>query len=212
MRAQQLERNFMTQSKVGVVRSNRADVDEVVDVMSTGFFNDPVIRWFFPDVRERDAQLRLFFQPFVVEAYAEGEVHLTDDRAGAALWLPVDVSAHAQAEDLAAMFEESVGATCAARIGVFGVRAAATHPGSVNHDYLPFVAVRPEGQGAGRGAALLHHRHARLDEQGRPAYLTASNRRSAKLYERLGYHRLPIAIDLPEGPSLYPMWREPISV
>jgi GNAT superfamily N-acetyltransferase len=201
----------MTQSKINVVRSNRADVDEVVEVMSTGLFGDPVIRWFFPDLSERDAQLRHFFQPFVEEAYAEGEVHLTDDRMGAALWLPVDVSAHAHAEDLAAMFEDSVGAPSAARIGAFGVRAAATHPTSVNHEYLPFVAVRPERQGAGLGAAMLDHRHTRLDEQGRPAYLTASNQRSAMLYERLGYHRLPVTIDLPEGPSLYPMWREPIS-
>jgi GNAT superfamily N-acetyltransferase len=179
--------------------------------MSTGFFNDPVCRWFFPGESEREAQHPPFFRPFIEEAYGTGEVYMTDDRAGAALWLPVDVSAHAEDSDLAAMFENSLGPSSAARIGVFGVRSAAIHPTSVDHDYLPFVAVRPERQGAGRGAALLSHRHAWLDEQGRPAYLTASNQRSAKLYERLGYQRLPATIDMPDGPSLYPMWRSPIS-
>ena len=196
--------------KVNVIRSDRSDIDEVVTIMSTGFFDDPVCRWFFPDENEREARHPAFFQPFVEEAYVKGEVYMTDDRAGAALWLPVDVSAHAQDSDLAAMFENSVGPSSAARIGVFGVRAAATHPTSVDHDYLPFIAVRPELQGTGRGAALLNHRHAWLDEQGRPAYLTASNERSAKLYERLGYLRLPVTIDMPDGPSLYPMWRTPI--
>jgi GNAT superfamily N-acetyltransferase len=197
-------------SKVSVVRSDSSDIDEVVDIMSTGFFGDPVCRWFFPDESERAAQHAAFFQPFVEEAYAKGEVYMTEDRAGAALWLPVDVSVHAQDPDLAEMFENSVGPSSAARIGVFGVRAAALHPTSADHDYLPFIAVRPEQQGAGRGAALLDHRHAWLDEQGRAAYLTASNQRSAKLYERLGYLRLPVTMDMPDGPSLYPMWRTPV--
>jgi GNAT superfamily N-acetyltransferase len=195
--------------KVSVVRSDRSDIDEVVEIMSTGFFADPVCHWIFPDESERKALHPHFFRPFVEEAYADGEVYLTDDRAGASLWLPVDVSVHAEAPDLAAMFEDSVGPSSAARIGAFGIRSAANHPTSVNHDYLPFIAVRPESQGAGRGRALLDHRHAWLDEQDRPAYLEASNLRSAKLYERLDYLRLPVTTDMPDGPSLYPMWRKP---
>ncbi|GAA3054787.1 GNAT family N-acetyltransferase [Pseudonocardia yunnanensis] len=198
-------------SKVCVVRSDRSDVGEVVDIMSTAFFDDPVCRWFFPDERQRETQHPPFFWPLVEEAYTNGEVYLTDDRAGAALWLPVDVSAHTRPPDLARMYEDSVGPSSAARIGVFGALNAAIHPTSINHDYLPFIAVRPEWQGSGRGAALLDHRHAWLDEHSRPAYLTASNQRSAKLYERLGYRRLAGTIDMPDGPSLYPMWRNPIS-
>jgi GNAT superfamily N-acetyltransferase len=194
-----------------VVRSDRSDVGEVVDIMSTAFFDDPVCRWLFPDELRRETQHPPFFWPLVEEAYAKGEVHLTDDRAGAALWLPVDVSVRARTPDLARMFEVSVGSSSAARIGLFGERSAELHPTAADHDYLPFIGVRPEWQGTGRGTALLNQRHTWLDRHGRAAYLTASNQRSAKLYERLGYRRLPGTLDMPDGPSLYPMWRDPVS-
>ncbi|MCH6171027.1 GNAT family N-acetyltransferase [Pseudonocardia alaniniphila] len=180
--------------------------------MSTAFFDDPVCRWFFPDEAQRETQHPPFFWPLVEVAYAHGEVYLTDDRTGAALWLPVDVSAcRTRTPDIARMFEGSVGRSSAARIGALGARSAEIHPMSINHDYLPLIAVRPEWQGTGHGAALLDHRHAALDQRGRAAYLTASNQRSAKFYERFGYRRLAVTIDVPGGPSLYPMWRNPVS-
>jgi hypothetical protein len=56
---------------------------------------------------------------------------------------------------------------------------------------------------------LVRDRLAALDSQGLPTYLEASNRDSARLYERLGYKRLDRTTDMPGGPSLYPMWRNP---
>jgi len=56
---------------------------------------------------------------------------------------------------------------------------------------------------------LLRDRLTALDEQGVPAYLEASSLDSARLYERLGFRRLAQTTDIPGGPSLYPMWRDP---
>jgi hypothetical protein len=48
----------------------------------------------------------------------------------------------------------------------------------------------------------------RCDREGVPAYLEASGARNRDLYLRLGF-RVTGEIRLPDGPSMWPMWREP---
>ena len=62
----------------------------------------------------------------------------------------------------------------------------AAHP-RFAHWYLPWLAVRPERQGAGLGAALLREGLARVDADGLPAYLETPNPRAIPLYERHGF-------------------------
>src|ERR1700734_2605859 len=102
-----------------------------------------------------------------------------------------------------------IGEDYAKRIAAFDERSTANHPDHEDHFYLPFIAVRPQFFGHGIGTALLRDRLAALDSQGLPTYLEASNCDSARLYERLGYKRLDRTTDMPDGPSLYPMWRDP---
>jgi len=74
------------------------------------------------------------------------------------------------------------------------------------------LAVRPDRQGRGTGAALLAAGHAVLDQvPGTPAYLEASSPRALDLYLARGYALLPGApFHLPgDGPPLWPMWRQP---
>lgn len=83
------------------------------------------------------------------------------------------------------------------------------HPAGRAHEYLWMIAVAPARQGEGLGAALIRHVLERCDREGLPAYLEASSERSTKLYERLGYSFTDNTIDLPDGPRMFPMWREP---
>jgi GNAT superfamily N-acetyltransferase len=86
----------------------------------------------------------------------------------------------------------------------------AHHPAGVPHQHLAILAVRPGRQGLGLGTALLNARHHDLDHDGVPAYLEASSPRARDLYQRHGYTMRPgAAFRLPEGPLLWPMWREP---
>jgi GNAT superfamily N-acetyltransferase len=68
--------------------------------------------------------------------------------------------------------------------------------------------VRPALQGQGVGTALLADMLARCDEEGMGAYLEASNDDSRRLYER---HEFVVqqALRIPEGPSMWAMWRAP---
>ncbi|MFC7548157.1 GNAT family N-acetyltransferase [Plantactinospora sp. GCM10030261] len=199
----------MTQQGTPVVRATDADADTLTNVLATAFLADPISQWIFPDYADRERLHPAFFRPFVDMTLAEGEVWTTEDRSAVALWLPVDVTAHAEAEDLGPIFEQAVGPEYAKRFAVLDKLMTDGHPGHENHHYLPFIAVRPERQGHGVGATLLGHRLATLDEIGAPAYLEASCLRNAALYERLGFQRMDNTIDLPDGPSLYPMWRRP---
>jgi GNAT superfamily N-acetyltransferase len=194
---------------VRVVRASTADVDEVVSILATGFMDDPMSRWIFPDVIDRELRHPVFFRPFVDLAFAHGEIDTTTDRLGAALWFPVDVTADSGLPDLGALFERTLDPLAAQRIADYDERSSANHPIHASHFHLPFIAVRPDHVGNGIGTALLRHRLSRLDQQRTPAYLEASNERSARLYERLGFSRRQPTTDMPDGPSLYPMWREP---
>jgi GNAT superfamily N-acetyltransferase len=67
----------------------------------------------------------------------------------------------------------------------------------------------PGRQSQGLGGALLASALERCDREGVAAYLEASSARSRGLYERLGFAFTGRTVDLPEGPQLWPMWREP---
>jgi RimJ/RimL family protein N-acetyltransferase len=69
--------------------------------------------------------------------------------------------------------------------------------------------VAPERQGEGLGTALVRSVLDRCDREGLPAYLEASNAGSRRLYERLGFALTGRPLDLPDGPRMWPMWREP---
>ncbi len=76
------------------------------------------------------------------------------------------------------------------------------------HWYLYYLATVPERQGTGIGSALLRPVLRRCDEEGSPAYLEATSQRNRVLYRRHGFVDRAEYV-LPNGPTLYPMWREP---
>lgn len=82
------------------------------------------------------------------------------------------------------------------------------HRPATPHHYLALLATRPDCQGQGLGSALLGPVLARSDREGVPAYTESSNPRNIRLYERHGFGVVD-ELTLPDGPPLWPMWREP---
>jgi ribosomal protein S18 acetylase RimI-like enzyme len=188
-------------------RATNDEAEPLAALMGDAFMDDPVSGWVFESEHDRRRLHADFFRPFVDQALGEGIAHTSHDRAGVALWLPVD----GDADKLAWTLEEAIGPEYFKRFSVLDSLLADHHPRGRDHAYLAFIAVRPGQQCTGVGTALLRHRFAELDPASVPAYLEASTERSAALYARLGFRRLPSTLDLPEGPSLYPMWREPLN-
>ncbi len=72
---------------------------------------------------------------------------------------------------------------------------------------MQFLATDPPLQSRGIGATLLRDVLAAADENGEAAYTEATSLRNRALYERLGFS-FTREIPLPDGPSLYAMWRD----
>jgi ribosomal protein S18 acetylase RimI-like enzyme len=187
-------------------RAAPSDVPAVAGILADAFAADPVGQWIWPDDGLRPSLSRHWFLLFAEMTVGAGDVFIAGADEAAALWLPVDpADQHDDAE-----FSDALAAASgpfAERFRTFDRMMAAVHPLHEAHSYLPLIGVVPGAQGRGLGAALLAARNRDLDAASLPAYLEASTYRSSKLYEKHGYEYHGSPITLPDGPSLYPMWR-----
>ncbi|MDX3456694.1 GNAT family N-acetyltransferase [Streptomyces sp. ME02-8801-2C] len=196
---------------VAIRTADEGDRELVVQLLDGAFQDDPVSGWVFPDQAQRRATHPRLMAAFLDIVLAEGRVDLTEDGTACALWLSVPADAHpddAEQDDGAAQLREAVEPDNE-RVELIGRLTAGIHPAGRAHEYLWLIAVAPDAQGRGLGTALVRQVLDRCDREGVAAYLEASNARSRKLYERLGFDLLDRPLDLPDGPRMWPMWREP---
>jgi GNAT superfamily N-acetyltransferase len=186
-----------------------ADASVVVAVLAEAFQNDPVTAWVFPGAQRRRAVLPSFFHLVVEDVLEHGEIYLTSSGAGVTLAMPPDTPAVTPAQHGAYQWR------LRACTGEFTERAVLIsrlleehHPRHCAHYYLVFNAVRPARQGQGIGGMILRNVPDRADTDGVGTYVECSTPRSLCLMLRHGFHDLA-PLPLPDGPSLYPAWRDP---
>jgi GNAT superfamily N-acetyltransferase len=188
------------------------DTGEITDLVTEAMWDGRVARWLNPDPIGRRRDSPGYFAIFVEHAVRFGEVYATADAetgrlSGVALWFPFTSLIPAPA-DYDTRLKEVTGPAYD-RACELDAALEARHPLDAHH-YLAFLAVHPDHQGHGVGSALLDRHHARLDRAGIPAYLEANDPRNRDLYRRHGYV-CSSEITLPDGPSIWPMWRAPMS-
>ncbi|MEI5101600.1 GNAT family N-acetyltransferase [Streptomyces sp. PmtG] len=198
---------------LAIRRATERDRMDVVRLMDETFRRDPVSSWVFPEEERRRRRHGALMEAFLDLAFAEGYVDIAEDGSAVALWwsVPADHEANedaAVAADGPARLREAVDPDNE-RVEVIGQLTTEIHPTDRAHQYLHMIAVRPDRQGRGIGTALVTSVLERCDREGRHAYLEASSARSRELYLRLGFIDLGQALDLPDGPTMWPMWREP---
>ncbi|MGM0355470.1 GNAT family N-acetyltransferase [Streptomyces sp. ECR3] len=206
---------------VAIRRADRNDRELVVRVLDEAFQGDPVSGWVFPGEEHRRATHHRLMAAFADTVLAEGRIDLVEDGTACALWLPVpaapvaesaEPAAPAGADDTAGDEAETLRQEVDpenGRVELIGRLMAEAHPADRAHEYLWMIGVVPGHQGRGLGTALIRPVLERCDREGLPAYLEASSPRSVPLYERLGFAALDRTLDLPDGPRMWPMWREP---
>lgn len=111
-------------------------------------------------------------------------------------------------EDVPAQLREAVGPENE-RVELIARLRQDIHPSGRAHAYLWMIGVAPGRQGEGLGTALIGTVLDRCDRVGLPACLETSSARGKVLYERLGFESTGRALDLSDGPRMWPMWREP---
>ncbi|MFG3331214.1 GNAT family N-acetyltransferase [Streptomyces tendae] len=185
------------------------DRDLVVRLLDEAFQDDPVSSWVFPGEEYRRRTHHRLMAAFADAVFADGRVDLTEDGAACALWLPVPADEQTAAEeDVPAQIREAVDPENE-RVELIARLTDGIHPTGRAHEYLWMIGVVPDRQGEGLGTALVESVLDRCDREGLPAYLEASSARGKVLYERLGFEFTGRALDLPDGPRMWPMWREP---
>lgn len=183
------------------------DLDVVANVASRGFYEDPVMRWVFPEDDRRAEQLQVSFRMLAGRfADRDGRIDLLDDVA-TALWLPPDPPPPPEDDPPPPDTWHLFSAEIAERFRSLGAVMEAAHPAEP-HWYLGVVATVPEEQGRGLGARILRPVLELCDREGVPAYLESSNGRNLPFYFRHGFVQTG-EIVVPDGPTLFPMWRAP---
>jgi len=185
-----------------------ATLDEgprVVDVIGAAFMRDPTWSWAFPDPDAR----RRWWQVCVHEALRYPWVLCTGGFEAVAVWIPPDRSEFSAAEEsrLPDFVRELVGRR-APEVTELLRRFGDAHPRHAPHYYLSLLATADEHRGRGLGIALLRENLARIDLEGRPAYLESSNPGNNPRYQSLGF--VPVtSFQAPgDGPLVTGMWRE----
>ena len=190
-----------------VIRAGEADIGVLAQVIAEAFFALSVCRWLIPDGAARRAAFPGYFGLYVEHAIQDGLAETTPDRAAATLWIPGDGPGSPPGSytgRLAAITGQHLGNFLA-----FDEQLDRHHPSGAFHEHLAILAVRPDRQGQGIGTALLHARHAVLEDQSIPAYLEASDERTRRIYLDRGYTDRDGPIELADDVRMYPMWREP---
>jgi ribosomal protein S18 acetylase RimI-like enzyme len=189
------------------------DSEHVARIAAAGFYDDPVMGWVLPKAPTRLAQLTFMFTGLARDMLpVGGTVHLAGD-ASAAFWRGPDYhhgrtsADRVQSAEAASVMASRFTPDELERLGILGEAMMAAHPHEP-HWYLNVVSTVPEHQGQGYGAAVLQPVLAICDTEGISAYLESSNPRNMSLYRRQGFVETG-EIELPDGPSLYQMWRDP---
>jgi ribosomal protein S18 acetylase RimI-like enzyme len=191
--------------------ANFADSDRLVLSLVRAFDADPLVNWVLRQDSKRSQAFDLYFRTTLcVITMPRGEVFVTDDCVGGALWLPSDKAEIGLAQQLSLLPDMIRAVRPRGVKRLMGVLDAMNkaHPHE-RHYYLQFIGVEPAHQGRGLGSALMQPMLARCDREACGAYVENTQEENIAFYERLGFAVIG-KLDLgQEAPLVWRMWRDP---
>jgi ribosomal protein S18 acetylase RimI-like enzyme len=174
--------------------------------LARAFLDDPVTAWAHPRESTRLRRTARFFRGRMRALLPHELSAVAGDHEGAAIWSPPDAWQMGLREllyDLPAFLSPRTPMVLRAMQGV-----ERRHPREP-HYYLSILGVDPSRQGQGLGSALLRPMLRRCDEEAVGAYLETSTERNVRFYSRHGF-RVREEVELPRGPRMWLMWRDPL--
>ncbi|OQD52017.1 GNAT family N-acetyltransferase [Streptomyces phaeoluteigriseus] len=187
--------------------STPADVEAIVDTMTTAFINDPLWGPAFPNVHCRAEQASSLWRLAVNSSLRYPWMLVTDNVEAAALWIPPGGRELSLEEE--SKFEEFLVniSNRAVADGIMNIfdKLEEVHP-SEPHFYLSLLGTHSDHRGRGFGMGLLKENLTRIDALGAPAYLESSNPANNKRYASLGF-TVRDAITMASGHVVTTMWR-----
>ena len=185
----------------------REDHAALAAMLARAFYDDPVTAWFYPDAARRLRHGERFFAIRLRQLEGHAMTFCNDARTGAALWAPPGHWREDFRQSLRMLPMLPVLLPRLAR-STRAVREIERRHPVAPHYYLSVIGTDTEKQGGGIGSALLAPMLHRCDETKTAAYLESSKESNLSFYVRHGF-AVRERIELPEGPPLWLMWREP---
>jgi ribosomal protein S18 acetylase RimI-like enzyme len=184
-----------------------ADADPVCATLSRAFFDDPMLCYVLPNEATRAAKMPGVFRVLFKLAAPLGACHVTSGYEAATLWRPPGkwhIPLWQYVTNGPALL--SLFGTDTLRVLGAMDTMEKVHP-KEPHWYLQTIGTDPAKQGKGFGSLIMRHQLAAADAQGLPCYLESSKTSNIAIYQTFGFE-LTGEIKLPNGPTLYPMWRK----
>ncbi|MFM8856654.1 MAG: GNAT family N-acetyltransferase [Actinomycetota bacterium] len=179
--------------------AQQTDLTQIRKTFIRSFWEDPVVRWLFPDDEDfRDGSMMIdFFRRLI----AHGCSSVTPDVVAFALWIPPgrpDVEFETIQTDPPS--DELIGKFIA--LG----EAIAVHTPAEDHWYLQTVGTHPDWQRRGYGSLLIEEGIARARRDGLGVYLETETIENVAYYQHLGFEiRSEWDVDA-GGPHMWGMW------
>lgn len=185
------------------------DAGLVTEIIALAFADDPV--W-GPALTRPDGSVahRIpFWQRFVDGALPHGMVHIADDDAAIALWIPPgeDEMSDEAVDELRDIVTTELPAESHDPMFALWERFDYAHPQDEPHAYLSLLATHPDHRGHGIAQQLVRETLADLDRRGIPAYLESTNPANDHRYERLGFAKVGAFDGFVPGTVVSTMWR-----
>jgi ribosomal protein S18 acetylase RimI-like enzyme len=179
-------------------------------MLARAFQADPVATW---SCRPEDLRPRVLERVFAMrlrDIHARGEIWTDDELRSAAVWAAPGQWHTTTRQDIAyastLLHPRLILRMPMVVRGLLG--AEKLHPDEPPHWYLAILGTDPSAQGHGLGSSMLAPLLEECDRDGVGAYLESSKEQNLGFYARHGF-RVTSERNLPRGPRLWPMWRDP---
>jgi GNAT superfamily N-acetyltransferase len=185
------------------------DVDRLAVALARAFQDDPVTCWVYASERRRAHWATRFFAWQLRRLMVQDVSWTTaDGAAGAALWALPERWRESPRDTLALLRLTLVGVLPRLPRVLRGLGQVELRHPTDRHMYLAVLGVDPDRQGQGVGSDLIRPGLDLCDRERLPAYLETGKEANLAFYGRHGFQVLD-RLDLPKGPPVWFLWREP---
>ncbi len=191
-------------------RAETAEFGELARMLARAFHEDPVASWACRPESLRPRVLERLFGLRLRDIHPVGEIWTDDDLQSVAVWAAPDKWHTTTRQDMAyatsLLHPRLLLRMPMVVSGLLG--AQKVHPADPPHWYLAILGTDPSAQGRGLGSAMMRPVLEECDRDGIGAYLESSKEQNLAYYARHGF-RVTSERDLPRGPRLWSIWRDP---